>query len=388
MHMADLHPSTEPKPRDNFSIVYHNIEDPYLDSGQMERIASRLAYYVGIARDYRQIADAEDFARFIGDSEVRSEVDWNNPALRKLIEETPTLENWVKLIPTAAALVPLEKPGLKVYPDGSPISDEARVFFANGIDARGVRYRNALTTGLYQDTASHILNRFGEQYEFSSASLGCGVGNSVLDALEMLRNPYSGYNIRGTFLDISKTALDMLQQGAEIRGVENLVNTRRHNVLNTEGVFAPRRGSINGNSVSGLAINGLTRNGDAQFDIVEAIGLAEYLKIEDSNYYRYGEEVSRRETAGLVTFVRNCYDLLKPGGSLFIGNMLYDKEDVSNISTAILTIGWPHIQPRSMEEMRGAFRRAIPDPNVGITAHLTQDCVYPLYQLQKPYDLP
>lgn len=369
----------------DMGVIHHEINDSNLDLQKQLVVADRLKYYSRIAREYHGVNNDDDFRRYIATS--RQAVDWSNPALMMMLEDVPALSEWVKLIPTAAALVPLESPLSAHYPNGKSISAGARDFFINGIDARGVRYRNTLASNLYMERAENHIEKFGVSSKFTSGSFGCGAGNSVLNGLEELRLAYDDKVVaEGLFLDLDRNALKMVKEGARARGVDALVETRLHNVLDPRGIFAPRV-ARNGDLATSLSINGLRGEREnarvfPQFDLIDAIGLAEYLKIEDSGYYRYGREELSRETAGLVTFVRNCYNALKPGGSLLVGNMLYDSRDTTNIETAILTIGWPHIQPRTMEEMGWAFQRAV--PNVQVTAHMTQDCVYPIYEIQKP----
>jgi cyclopropane fatty-acyl-phospholipid synthase-like methyltransferase len=77
------------------------------------------------------------------------------------------------------------------------------------------------------------------------------------------------------------------------------------------------------------------------FDLVEAIGLMEYLGALDWTF-RYGRLVaSRKRLAGAVTLFRNAYELVRPGGVLVFANMLVSHPQ---LAFTLNVVQWPHIQ--------------------------------------------
>jgi hypothetical protein len=88
---------------------------------------------------------------------------------------------------------------------------------------------------------------------------------------------------------------------------------------------------------------------------------------------------TRRRLAGAVTFLRNAFDCVRPGGVLVVGNML---DSHPELGLTINVIQWPHIQPRSIDEMLGIFATAGLAGHVDV--HLPVDGVYAVYAIHKP----
>src|SRR5690606_11985052 len=84
------------------------------------------------------------------------------------------------------------------------------------------------------------------------------------------------------------------------------------------------------------------------FDAVDAVGIFEYLKRPDREFV-YNQVVRTPiMLAGADTFMRNAYELVKPGGILVIGNML---DTHPQLDFTMGVIQWPHIQPRAVRGM-------------------------------------
>lgn len=77
-----------------------------------------------------------------------SSIDWTNPATVSLIAHDPSIEAWLKTIPTATALHPLYEPDAPHLPDGTRVGDEMRQWVRNLADARGIRSRAAVLSEL------------------------------------------------------------------------------------------------------------------------------------------------------------------------------------------------------------------------------------------------
>lgn len=91
-----------------------------------------------------------------------------------------------------------------------------------------------------------------------------------------------------------------------------------------------------------------------------------------------GEVVQGSGKAGAVTFVRNAFACVRPGGMLITGNML---DTHPQLGFTMDVIQWPHIQPRSTAEMLDIFEAAGIRGHVDV--HLPSDGVYAVYVLRK-----
>lgn len=284
-------------------------------------------------------------------------IDLDNPATREFLR-TPGAPDWLSMVPTAAALEPMYNPYQAVMPNGSPIGPRARQIFANMLDAQGLRSRAAalrkiaVADSMQRDRPSQWL------------SLACGAAETMLSAADQVRTEnYLTPTV--DLLDYDPRALRLARRHADQRSLTSAY-TRRFNVLNRKGLSA------------GGAF-GFKPIIEGSYDLVEAVGLLEYLKADDWSY-RYSKVISsRRPMAGARTFLANAWRMVRPGGVLVVANMLPSHPQ---IGFTLNVIQWPHIQPRTAEQMRvllddaGVYGR--------LTTLLPEDGVYGIYMIRKP----
>lgn len=73
----------------------------------------------------------------------------------------------------------------------------------------------------------------------------------------------------------------------------------------------------------------------------------------------------------VINALQNSYRLNKPGKGMIVGNML---DSHPQFGFTLNTIQWPHIQPRSIDQMAQLFRRA--GSNDDIDVYRPEDDVY------------
>lgn len=255
------------------------------------------------------------------------------------------------MVPTAAALHPLYDPLAEHLPDGTRIDPPFRRWARNIADARGIRSRAAALVAILDAHA-------GSRYWLS---LACGAAQPVLQAAA--RRGASAPNV--TLVDIDARALKLADAYANALGIADKVRLRRGNFLHPRGL-------------TGLLRLRLRR---ASFDVVDAIGILEYLKPHDW-VYTYGRLIRTSSAmAGAVTFLRNAYALVRPGGVLVVGNMLNTHPQ---LAFTLNVIQRPHIQPRSIEDMLHLLAAAGIDGPV--SAKRPADGVYCVYSVTKPVE--
>ena len=124
---------------------------------------------------------------------------------------------------------------------------------------------------------------------------------------------------------------------------------------------------IRDNRVMGLVITDrlVDEIGEGAYDFVDALGIFEYIP-------------DHRGRA--ATFLRNLYRLVRPGGTLVLGNML---DSHPQLAFNQYGIGWPSIHPRSRHQLLDLMVAAgVPlDEAVG---HQALDGVYAVVELRKP----
>ncbi len=291
-----------------------------------------------------------------------SRIDFENPATRSWIEDVPTVREWMDLIPTAAALDPIYQPHVERLPSGHVISPQMRDWFCNSADARGIRSRSAVFAEVSGQSASSDGGR-PQQW----LSLACGAAQSVLSAGARVRRLGRPTPVM-TMVDIDKTSLGLAAKYAREVGIEANTLLLRGNVLANQRDEAARRRR-----------QGLPSGAVNSFDLVEAVGILEYLQPGDWTYRSSRIVSTRTPLAGAVTFIRNAYDFVKPGGLLVLGNML---DTHPQLAFTLNVVQWPHIQPRSVEAMVTLIRRAAVDAEIQVV--LPEDGVYAIYVVNKP----
>ncbi|WP_026928049.1 class I SAM-dependent methyltransferase [Granulicoccus phenolivorans] len=292
----------------------------------------------------------------------RSRIDHTNPATRAILDRLPASAAWLATVPTAAALHPLYHPEDPALPSGTPIDAETRDWFRNIADARGIRSRAAVMQDvLTREATGAAPGRW--------LSLACGAAQPVFHTLESLAAA-GGPVPHVTLADLDQNALRLATTYAAAHGLTEHTHPVRTNVLTRDGFARLPR-----------PVPGLTRPSGwlETFDAVDAVGILEYLKPEDWTYTYRGILTTRRVLAGAVTFLRNAFACVKPGGLLLVGNMLTSHPQ---LGFTLNVIQWPHIQPRSSDDMLALFAAA------GLRGHLDihrpDDGVYAVYVIRKP----
>ena len=156
---------------------------------------------------------------------------------------------------------------------------------------------------------------------------------------------------------------------AQEYGISHRVTTATRNILNLEGIdIDPDPGR---------------RTGRSRYDVVEALGFLEYLPAQNQQAYTYhGVVDERRSRAGAITFLSNAYDLVRPGGLLIFANML--DETHQQLGFTLNTVQWPHIQPRSIEQVERIVDAS--EAHAGeLDVYCPTDGVYAVYAIRKPY---
>lgn len=260
----------------------------------------------------------------------RGSIDKANPATAHLVSLVPGFGNWLDSIPSAEALDPLYDPTSRTLPDGTPLVDQSRDWLRNVSFARGIRSRSAAFTSMLTSLPM-ANNRW--------LSLGCGASRSVIKAAQDIQAG-SGQAPSLTFCDPSSSTLNLARGYAEQAGLTNQPSFKRLNVLDPRGL------------AGAWASGGLTAG---SYDVVEAVGLFEYLKSYDRDQDGRLPEGTSRWRADAVTFLRNASGLVRPGGYLIVGNML-DRHPYLGFTLNV--IQWPHVQPRSVAGVLGLLEEA------------------------------
>ena len=294
----------------------------------------------------------------------------DNPATRELTELLPSVGAWLRTIPTAAALHPLYEPDSKELPNGTLLDADIPDWFKNIADARGIRSRAVVMKDiLYKEAVD------GEDMQW--LSLASGAAQPVFEIINELRD--EGVALpQVTLADRDKNALSLANSYAAQHGLEQVIQTQNLNILKRNGLsFEP------GSGIAGLAASAIAKRmgkfEKGSFDAVDAVGIFEYLKRPDWKYTYDGVISTSKQLAGAETFLKNAFELVKPGGILVIGNML---DTHPQIEFTLNVIQWPHIQPRSVTEMIEIMKTVGIEGDVDI--YRPDDGVYAIYGIRKP----
>lgn len=302
-----------------------------------------------------------------------SNIDLLNPSTHWMHTNLPGFADWHSLIPTAAALEPIYSPEIQTLGNGKAFTPEMRSWIFNIADARGIRSRAQIMKQVMIDkfrTSPHALR---------TVSLGCGAAQPIVSTLVEI-NHMAVPTPEILLVDIDPQALKLAQRKIEEAKLKaDGIELRRMNVLDPNGLAGAetnKQGFYN--NVLARARKSLPANA---FDVVDAVGLLEYLKPDDWDYkYSYGKVIhTTRKMAGAQTFLKNAYELVAPGGILIAGNM---RDTHPQLGFTLNVIQWPHIQPRSIEQMATIIREAGIDADVDV--YCPDDGVYAIYVIRKP----
>ena len=303
----------------------------------------------------------------------KSGIDMDNPATQELCEMLPSVGDWLDTVPTAAALHPLYEPMDTKLPNGKPLDDKIGDWFRNIADARGMRSRAKVMENLLEQEVKE--SDISEPQRW--LSLACGAALPVFSTMHRLQSQQVLLP-EVTLVDADKNALSLARNYAKHTGLENNIETKRMNILEPAGLAYERREGAKGIAQAAL----LRRRGRmpaGTFDAVDAVGIFEYLQEPDWKY-TYNKVISTsKEMAGAQTFLKNAYELVKPGGLLIVGNML---DTHPQLEFTLNVIQWPHIQPRSIDEMTKIINKVGIEGDVDV--YKPDDGVYAIYGIRKP----
>lgn len=299
----------------------------------------------------------------------RTRIDDTNPATHELIARVPGVENWLELIPTAAALDLLYDPSIEQLANGKPVSPVVRDWACNILDAHGIRSRGEIVQDIL---ARHIIDQASlGAAEQQWVSLACGAAQPVCHALRHIKesgNPTP----RVTLVDLDRSALRAAQTYAQTMEVGQFTNVRCMNILRPQGVVSPEV-----DMQTNVAARALRRRVDleaAAYDAVDAVGILEYVPEVLS------DEGPTALQVDAATFLAHAAQLVKPGGLLLVGNM---RDTHPQLGFTLNVVQWPHIQPRSIETMqRIAGAAGLGDWRVDV--YCPDDGVYALYAMRRP----
>lgn len=301
----------------------------------------------------------------------RGNFDPNNLSTQLIEEMVDGSEHWIRLIPKAAALDPVYNPEVETLANGYPVTPKMREWLRNVHDAIGLRSRAEL---MIQLITKEVLNSSDNQQRW--ASLACGAAQPVYDAMTRLSE--AGNVIpEVTLVDHDTEALALAAKTAKEKGLSQQVHTQKMNILKPEGLTAP----ILVDKVA-QSLGKRVKLPSDSFDIVDAVGILEYLGNDNfvKNFEYGGVIKSKRTFAGAPTFLKNAYEITKPGGLLLVGNML---DTHPQLGFTLNTLQWSHIQPRSIGEMVGVIDSAGLN-GAEVEVHCPDDGVYALYAIRKP----
>jgi hypothetical protein len=275
----------------------------------------------------------------------------DNPASNEIFDKKayPSIHKWrTKHVPTAAALLPLQRPDMRTLSDGTPLSRAEVTWFEHVVDGIGLRSRAAAMEHILEANAAP-----GQKW----LSLASGASLPILEAAHNVLAKKS-YMVDVTAADFDKKALRLSAHLAKLFGV-NTFSARRVNILDAKS---------------------LKKHIHGQYDVVEILGLFEYLRPADWKYaYSKVIKVSKK-LLGAVNFLRTAFGYVSPGGLLIFGNML---DTHPHIGFTLDVVQWPHIQPRSVAEVVEIVEAALPDGDYTLDVYIPTDGVYAVYVLHK-----
>ncbi|MEH3077390.1 MAG: class I SAM-dependent methyltransferase [Quadrisphaera sp.] len=255
-----------------------------------------------------------------------------NPVAEWLYRSDALSEWRTELVPSAIALYPVQRQH-EHLPSGAAHDETTTLVLRHSLDAAGIRTRAMVMS----DAVGLAEARCASEPEPGLwVSLACGAAVPVLDARADL-----GSSAHVVLVDVDPQALAFAGQLAERAG---LVRDQDFTVLHRD-------------LVRSLVVHDdlITEIGEQRAAVVDALGIFEYFS-----------------DASAVRLLRNAYRLVRPGGSLVVGNMLADRPQLAFNQRGA---GWPGLHVRSVEQLAGLVQRA-GLPLDRTTISIPQDGVY------------
>lgn len=269
----------------------------------------------------------------------------NNPVAEWLYERRPALRFWrTHLVPSALALTSLYYPESWTLPTGEQIDRGTWDYFMHTPDAIGIRRRAAVMSAI----AARYLS---PDTKTRWTSLACGAAIPVFQALAGQRSGAIDVKL----VDLDPAALSHAAQLAAGNGFREGVD-----------VHLLQRHLIRELIATSSLVDEL---GASSQDFVDMLGIFEYIpeKFGDMN--------------SAAVFLRNAFQLVKPGGAVVAANML-DIHPALHFNQR--GIGWPKIFPRSTTQLL----RIIADAGIRpewVTMTIPDDGVYAIVEIRKPH---
>jgi len=269
----------------------------------------------------------------------------NEAAAEFYSEGHPSIRAWRNLVPSALALYPLQNPHIDTLPDGTPLNDTEREYFAFTTDAIALRSRAAVFAAIVNndDSCNPGNNRW--------LSLAGGAADPAVKAAKAANDMPEL-----TLVDYDGRALGFAHDLAREAGVDDRLTLIKQDLFDFEG------------TTTALGGEGAYES----FAVADILGFFEYLPDRMSDN-PYGMPITAED------FLAYAYRFVEPGGRVVFGNML-DTHPSLDFTTKV--VSWPYIQPRSVDEVIAITRRAgITDP---VKVYLPDDGVYSVVEIQKP----
>ena len=299
----------------------------------------------------------------------RTRMDDTNPATCELITRVPGVEDWLELIPTAAALDLLYDPSIERLANGKPVSPAVRDWACNILDAHGIRSRGEIVQDILTKQAIDQASLGATEQQW--VSLACGAAQPVCHALRHIKesgNPTP----RVTLVDLDRSALRAAQTYAQAMKVKQSIDVRCMNILCPQGLALPAVDAQT--NVAARALRRRVGLEGAAYDAVDAVGILEYVPEALS------DESPTALQVNAATFLANAAQLVKSGGLLLVGNM---RDTHPQLGFTLNVVQWPHIQPRSIETMQ----RIVEVAGLGnwrVDVYCPDDGVYAVYAMRRP----
>lgn len=278
-------------------------------------------------------------------------VDDNNQAAQWLYYggtgEPTQLLAWAARFPTAIALEPLQRleNGGKWLPGGGP-DDRSLELYTYMPDAIGLRSRARIYS---QRLVEHAIE--SDLSELSVISLGSGASVPNIQATQALEA--KGRAINWKFFDFDSEALIFAQELIQEKDFKFSTFDYGPEWENPETGNTEPRGQ-----------NYLRAFGekDTSVDVVDALGLWEYLKPNEA-----------------VRFAHTLFKKVKPGGSLIVSNMLPSRPQREFNERAV---GWPGLYLRNDTDLLDIVKEAGIDTKQVTMTH-AEDGVYVVMEIKK-----